>query len=332
LTRLGFNIKTKPKNVFEVYVPSWRARDIGIKEDLVEEVARIYGYFNLPSVVPLGLPAKPQDESKSFFWENKIKNLLYGWGLTEIYSYSFVSEELAKNSGFPIKDLVKLKNPLSQDYIYMRPTIIPSLLQVINQNKQQSEKINLFELANIYLKKEGKLPEQKLQLAMVFKGEHFYKMKGFVQAILKIFGVDCQMKPKQGKEISFIAQNKIIATVAMTESPITTAQIDFQLLASLATDSKTIHPIPKYPPIIEDLTFEFPTLAYYAEVVDLIKATSPLISKIELRDSYKNKRTLRIYYQHPTKSLTDQEISSVRKSIVSRLESKGLRLVGKLQD
>ena len=347
LKNLGFTVEINGKHL-EVITPSWRAKDISIKQDLVEEVARIYGYFKLPSIVPLGLPTKNQPEAKSFIWETKAKNLLSVWGFTEIYSYSFISEVLAKISGVETVKLVKLKNPLSSDYAYMRPTLIPSMLQVLGQNSGNFENINIFELANIYLNQPQNLPVQKLNLAILSTGANFFKIKGYLEALLKIFNIKFTTKPKQTKKeyfddtknLNYCAGEKVIATIAKINKktlkslainiPVTAIEIDFEVLISLANDFKSIKPLPKYPAIIEDLTFEFPALAYYQEIVDLIKKVSPLINRVNLKDSYKNKLTFRIYYQHPTKSLTDKEISQTRKSIVNNLESKGLRLVGKL--
>jgi len=101
-------------------------------------------------------------------------------------------------------------------------------------------------------------------------------------------------------------------------------------LLTLASDKKTYHPIPKYPPIIEDLTFEYKTPLLYTEAVGLINKTSNLIAKVELTSQYQNKKTFRIYYQDPKKSLTDKEIAKTRKEIVKNLEFNGLKLVGKL--
>ena len=349
LKNLGFAVKTNDK-CLEISVPSWRAKDISIKQDLVEEVARIYGYFNLPSVVPLGLPTKTQAEAKSFIWETKAKNLLSAWGFTEIYSYSFISEILAKISGVETGKLVKLKNPLSGDYSYMRPTLIPSMLQVLGQNTGNFENINIFELANIYLNQPQNLPIQKLNLDILSAGDNFFKIKGYLEALLKIFNIKFTVKAKQtkkeyfdhAKNLNYIAGEKVIATIAKISKktlqslainiPVTAVEIDFEVLTSLANAFKSIKPLPKYPAIIEDLTFEFPHLAYYQEIVDLIKKVSPLITKVNLKDSFKNKLTFRIYYQHPTQSLTDKEISQTRKSIVNNLESKGLRLVGTLSN
>src|SRR3989344_4087010 len=126
-------------------VPSWRAKDINIPEDIVEEVARIYGYHRLPSYL-MATPIPTNYPATNFYLEQQIKQWLVGWGLTEIYTNSLVSPD---RPGPLI-----IKNALSSDWQYLRNSLIPS----------HTQNFPAFEMANVYLPRTGQLPEEKLQL------------------------------------------------------------------------------------------------------------------------------------------------------------------------
>lgn len=144
-------------------VPSWRAKDINIPEDIVEEVARIYGYHNLPSQIMTGaIPTNYPDTN--FYLEQQIKHWLVGFGLTEIYTNSLVSQN------YPGQ--LKIKNALSVDWQYLRNSLIPSHTQTFEA----------FEIANTYHPRPNQLPEEKLQL-IISGFNDFAKLKGIVDAL-----------------------------------------------------------------------------------------------------------------------------------------------------
>ncbi len=392
LTSLGFQLKTKKPRATShelvIAVPSWRAHDITIPEDIIEEVARLYGYHNLPSKLPTGqLPTKPPF-AKNFYWEEKIKNLLKNWGLTETYTYSFVSKELLQKFNQDPKKHLKLKNPLTSDWEYMRTSIIPSLLEVITQNKNTKENIKIFELANVYKLRKNKLPEERAYLVIAFyfpsyhpgnfsrhhersegsPEEHFFQLKGLIEVLLGELSIVPKFKTKDisevlaslpagkagsvsereekrnwlvnQKSLDIFSSNERLGMLGQLKPALVAkfdikkqlfiAELDFAKIAKLASDKKTYTPIPKYPPIIEDLTFEFTEPILYTKVVSLIKKTSSLIKQVELVGQYKNKKTFRLYYQHADKSLTDKEVGKVRKVIVQNLQKEGLKLIGQV--
>ncbi|MBL7150549.1 phenylalanine--tRNA ligase subunit beta, partial [Candidatus Microgenomates bacterium] len=188
LESLGFKILSRNSETVSVKVPSWRANDISIPEDLVEEVARIYGYHQLPSLLPTGDFPEPV-LIKTFYWENKIKDALKNWGFTEIYSYSMQSKNLIKKTGLSPEKCLKIKNPLTKDLEYMRTSLISSILQTLAENQKNYEKMKIFELANIYLPRKNKLPEEKPILIGALTGNKFYEAKGIIEALLNELGI-----------------------------------------------------------------------------------------------------------------------------------------------
>src|SRR3989344_388362 len=150
LESLGFKIKVTAKD-FVVEVPWWRDHDIEDGRDLVEEVARIYGYHRLPSTLPVGAPPAPSND-KTFYFEDEAKDYLRGAGFSELYTYSFISENLLKRINCSSGEALKVFNPLSTDFVYMRPSLLPGMLETIAQNQEKVETGKFFEVSNIYIK------------------------------------------------------------------------------------------------------------------------------------------------------------------------------------
>jgi phenylalanyl-tRNA synthetase beta chain len=154
LKSLGFETRIK-NSAFQIpmvvaKVPSWRDRDIQIAADLIEEIARLYGYHNLPNLMPEGaIPTTPQD--KKFYWEDKAKDFLKHQGFYEVYNYSFVSEQQLTTAGFDPQKSLKTRNPLSSDLECLRPSLLPSLLQNLSENQHLADEIKLFELERVYI-------------------------------------------------------------------------------------------------------------------------------------------------------------------------------------
>src|SRR3989339_1178352 len=149
-------------------VPSWRYHDINIKEDLAEEVARIYGYFRLPHALPcVNLPAEPRNLLLET--EKESKKYLSDIGYNEVYNSSLVSLSLIEKSGLDPSSFIRLSNALSQDYGYLRTSLIPSALENHKHNQGKvGGQLKTVEIANCYQKIEGReLPREISTLAML---------------------------------------------------------------------------------------------------------------------------------------------------------------------
>ncbi len=113
LENLGFGIISKD-NSFKVTVPSFRANDVSIEEDVIEEIARVYGYHNLPSKLPFSDAITPHPFINNFYWEKRAKDSLKYWGFTEAYTYSMISEDMLEEEE---EKAVKIQNPLTEDFV-----------------------------------------------------------------------------------------------------------------------------------------------------------------------------------------------------------------------
>jgi phenylalanyl-tRNA synthetase beta chain len=321
LKDLGFEVSSNETKI-DAIVPSWRANDIEIPEDLVEEIARVYGYFKIPSIIPpvTGMHAYNR-QSDLFYWENRARTALKHWGFSELYTYPMVSEDLLEVA---TKEAVTIKNPLTEDHIYMRTTLVPSLLSAIRENKNRSG-LKLFELANVYLKRDKKLPEEKLKLAGIYKREKadFFEVKGVIESLLLDLGVkEFEFKPSgsggTGADV-YIAKS-YLGQIEILEPGLIDFELDFETIVQNTSLKKSYAPVSKFPESVEDLRFEIDETIPYGKIVRTIREQSDLVKKIELLDVYKNKKTFRIIYQSSNRNLTNEDLTQLREKITSALK------------
>ncbi len=313
LVPLGFYPKWSDKNL-SVEIPSHR-RDVEIPEDIVEEVARIFGYYNLPNYtltgeLPLALTNAP------FAFEEKVKDYLSGWGGAEVYTLSLVSKKEAGDGA------LRLKNPLGLESEYLRTSLMPSLEKAAKENSGVKEAFHLFEIANIYLPKRGSLPEELMTLAGVFVNNSYQNAKGVVEALLEKLNTDYEFFPEDSKgflpsrRVVIKASGTLIGQMGETEAGNIYYEFPMQSLQKVAKEFKPFSPLPAYPAQIEDITFSFPEKTYLGDVVEKIKEVDKLISSVVLVDKFKDNFTFRIWYQHPEKTLTNADIEKIRAKII----------------
>lgn len=328
LASLGFVPKWRGDEL-EVQIPSWRARDVNAGEDIVEEVARLYGYFNLPSYLPEGkLPENYPDAS--FKFEAQLRQYLRGWGGIEIYTLSMVAKDKV---AFEEKTALRLKNPLGTESEYLRVSLGPSLIQAALANKNIREEFHLFELGNVYIPKQGQLPQEKMMLAGVFANYNYRKAKGIIENLLEALRVKAEMEPKERQGFLkyhslAIKAGKIIGWLGMVEKKLIYYEFDIESLRKASKPNPTYKPIPKYPPQIEDLSLIIPPKTYIGNVVKQIYNTDKRIKNVSLIDIYQNTYTFRIFYQSSHSNLTDKQVEKIRNKVLSRLRSLKIKVKG----
>jgi len=328
LNSLGFDNKFS-QETFTITIPSWRAKDINIPEDIVEEVARIYGFHKLPSTL-MATPIPTNYPNDNFKLEHQIKAWLADMGLNEIYTNSMVSENLAKQSPYPLKSHLKIKNALSEEWQYMRRSLIPSHLEAIKQNPL-AKNISFFEITNTYHKKPNQLPEEKLEL-IINSNKSFSYLKGIIETLFTKLHLHPQFKPKKNSAEIFI-KNKPVGTIGPTrinpEAQI--ALLDLKPILKLAQLYPQYQPLSSHPPIFEDMTFTLPTKTYLGPVIDTLKKSHKLVQKVKLTKTYQNNHTFNITYQSQIQPLNDKMIAPIRKKVAATLAKKfRAKLVGKL--
>ena len=356
---LGINLDKKEiKNLLErlqlrteikddlliVTVPTFRP-DLKMEADIAEEVARLYGYNKIPLTLPKEITLSKRN--RAFFWKRKIKTLLTDLGFSEVYTYPLVGKKIIENAGLSPKNHLRLLNPQTSEREYFRISLLPSLLEAVKKNLQWFEEVKIFELARVYRKRSEDRVEENQRLVTLINGQDkFFQLKGIVETLMEKLGIrNYQFLPLDPRTYTlepnlyhptrsaFIrSKSELIGILGEVhpqilakfgiEERVTVFDLDFDRLVQLATVKKTYQPIPRFPPIVEDLCFEFKKRTLIGEVIDTIKRTSKIIKRIELVDIYKQRRTFRIFYQSSTKNLTSKQIEKIRKKIVKNLEEK----------
>ncbi|HXS14827.1 MAG TPA: phenylalanine--tRNA ligase subunit beta [Candidatus Saccharimonadales bacterium] len=324
LKSLGFEVEQKNGSLM-VKVPSWRELDVTIPEDVIEEVARMYGYHNIPTELPPFKHAKFYHQSTNqFFWEQKAKEALKYWGLTEVYTYSTVSETMFEG---PLDEAVTLANPLDVDHTYLRKTLTPSLLAVIAENKS-FENVAIFEIANVYRKnKTNKLPTEIRTLGIVLKGKEgdFYHAKGLIEQLLSDIGITNPLwkdSDMGGIGAALYLDKVHVGDIEVMDKGLVTAELNFEETIKLATLKKTYTPLAKYPAITEDISFVLPQEIKTGDVIEEIQKQSTLIKEVSLLDIFEQTRTFHILYQSKERNLTTEEVGEIRKKIIGSVEMK----------
>jgi phenylalanyl-tRNA synthetase beta chain len=323
LKRLGFGVAkgtttgaeetkgTRGAKVYDVEVPYWRDHDIEASVDFVEEIARIFGYANVPSVLPDGALALASEDPK-LVWERCAKEALRAAGATEGYAYSFVSAAQLERYGVNSIAAVRIQNPLSSDQEFLRTTLVPTMLTLIEANQRGFPEELLFEIAPVYAPVAGDIPKQTLRLliaATAQDGERaFLRAKGTLQRVLADLGVrrvrferltdSAKWHPGRSATVSVGDHvdvgvlgevSRDIANAFGLEGRVVVADIDFELALPHFTTSKAYVPIPLYPAIKRDLAFLVPLRTEYEAIEHKLKATNPLLQEVELFDVYQGK-------------------------------------------
>lgn len=295
--------------------PSFRP-DITIAADVIEELARIYGYHNLPSkLMDTPIPLTKPDNSH-FNTETRIKQFLADIGWQELYTYSMVSETIALQSGFKLAEHLKLQNPLTDDRVYLRRSLVPSLIEVLKNNYEHSD-LSIFEIANVYHPRKNDLPDEVLQLTLV-SPQSYRTVRGTLESLLRQFYISDLTINSKGEVIigtasvgKIVVQDKYIAI-----------EIELRTLLPLTKSHPAYQPLPKAAPIKEDMTFQLPENIEIGTLISDIKSIAIVLNSVDLKDIYKQNYSFTFIYSHPENSLSSQDIAPIRKQIVELVTTK----------
>ncbi len=337
LKKLNLSPKEKKESIVCV-IPTFRG-DLKIEEDLIEEVARIYGYNDFPKTLPEG--TTPRKKISHFFdpkFHNYLKNLMVSAGFNEIQTLSLTSEETIKKSQLNLETHIKIANPVSAEFKYLRTSLVPNLLSAVNLNKNENS-LKLFELNKVY---SGPIDDSRevYKLSAVTNSKEFRFIKGIVDLILEKLNIeDLNIKTTliekslwhplrsgvvEKGESMLGTFGKIHPQVTQNfeiEEDIWGFELEVSLLEKFAVDI-LFKPIPKYPPQIEDITLVVPKGIAISKVIQSTKSVSSKIADVQLKDVYKDSFTFRVWYQNPNKTLSDKEVEEVRKKILSEVKNK----------
>jgi phenylalanyl-tRNA synthetase beta chain len=305
LKRLGFGVKADAKKLTAM-VPWWRDHDIEDGRDLVEEIARVYGYANLPAVFPVRISNIAP--SRELRLEDKVRAIAKTAGYTETMTYSFTSGEMQEKAGYDPKALLRIANPLTADFEYMRTSLLPSLLSVVEENRERFRDQKLFELQRVYYPQKGKLPEEQTELGVAVLGEQAWReAKGLVEAVVKGLGID-ELTWKRleddpfwhpGRTAQAWHEGVLLGTVGELhpnlaqrfgfETRVAMADMPLMDVFPIAHDAHRYVPVPVYPQPMRDLALIVERKIEVQDVVDVMKDADPLVQSVEWFDTYDGK-------------------------------------------
>ncbi|MDI6791757.1 MAG: phenylalanine--tRNA ligase subunit beta [bacterium] len=319
LTRLGFKVlEYKPGRMVKIKVPSFRG-DIYREIDLIEEIGRSYGYNRMPTTLPAGLAAAISKSDQEYRITDLAREVLTAAGLYEVYTPSLSNlENLAKIKMSESKTL-KLSNPLSEEQVELRTTLLPHHLEVISQNiKHYNLNLKIFEFSRVFIPKDDySLPEEKRVLAGALIGEEaeadwkrkpaktdFFSLSGILAKLLKEIGIDGWtlvrsehpfLHPGQKAEIRL--QEKSLGYLGQLHPQISREmklpkgiylfELDWETILPLINLERKYRPLPRYPAIHRDLAVVTPVEMEASQVLQVIQNTGGKeIEQIKLFDVY----------------------------------------------
>ncbi len=288
LTRLGFKILPSSQSKINVLIQRHRKYDVSIREDLIEEIARIYGYRNIASTLPpSAYVEQPKEMENLFVFQNKVKFFLKHLGLNEVINYSMISKKMIEESSLKVENHLRLSNTISEDIEYLRTTLTASLDKNFVENRGKKEVLRLFEIGKVYLPIKNDLPREVYRVGIAVNTDYL-DLKGIIEALYRELNISAEA-PK------IIEKNGVFV-----------AEIELQTLIDNYRQVPSYRPINPYAVIKLDKTFESSPKTTYASIKKIAQE-SKLFQKMEVISLYKNKLTLRFYYSSKERNITEEE-------------------------
>lgn len=368
LRKLEFGVAAGAKKL-KITVPDHRL-DIGEgvigKADVMEELARIYGYEKIPATrISDELP--PQRGNRALQIEERVRDLLARLDLQEVMTYRLTSPEQEARRlppGTPPDDkpYVKLANPISQERAVLRKSLLASVLEIAERNARLQPRTALFEIGPVFqVSESGPLPDEMLRLVIALGGPRelpswagadvtpmdFYAVKGVVASLLNALGLNeltyehashPAFHPAKSARVMLGERQlgvfgelhpQVQAQYDLGDHPLQVATFNMDVLIELAAERFDSVPVPAYPPVLEDLALVVDETVPAAQVEAMIAQTGgSLLAAVSLFDVYRGgqigagKKSLayQLTYQHPERTLTDDEVAKLRERILRRLQ------------
>lgn len=350
LDKLDFKYELN-KDTFHITIPRRRLDVEPNKADLAEEIGRLYGYNNLDDTLPT-VGTKRGVYVGDVAIRKSISKRLRSLGLTEVRTYTLVSENIANSFNYDNKEVLALPNPMSSDKGFLRLSLIPSLIQTYEYNKARKiEDINIYEIAKTY----DKDYNEDHKVAMLMSGSYmtnkvnnvnvkadFYLLKGIIENLFKYLGfknrIDFQkVEVKElhpGVSASIMIDRKPVGIIgrihpSMMKDNVIVAEISMTKLYELNTKALKFKEASRYPEIKKDVAFIVSNETTNAEIEAVIKhAGGRLLDSIDIFDIYKDieegKKSMAysLTFKDETRTLSDDEVMQVFNNIIKEVEEK----------
>lgn len=344
--------------------PSFRI-DLERPADIAEEVARIYGYNNIPSTVLTGAANAILTPEQKYL--RTIENTMVSLGCCGILTYSFTSPKCFDKIGLPadskLRDTITIMNPLGEDTSIMRTTTLPSMLDILSGNyKNRNASVKLFEIGKEYIPtEEGKLPNEPTRLTIGMYGDNidFFDMKGTIDALLAEAGIydceyvrcsesnefeeTCALHPGRsavilckGQAIGYLGEiHPAVQETYGFGTRVYAAKLNINEMMPLSVTEITYQPSPKFPAITRDLSLLCEDSLPVGTMEKAIKnAVGKILEKVTLFDVYKGKQiaegmksvSFSISMRSHEGTLTDEQADAAMKRVLKSLGDLGASL------
>lgn len=339
----------------DITIPTFRI-DIGIKEDIAEEVARIYGYDKIPTTIYSASTGR-EPKYKNQILRDLIVDVMVSSGLNQSISYSFISPKVFDKINLPqdseLRNVIKIKNPLGEDYSVMRTTTIHSMMESLGRNySRNNDYARLFEIGKVYIPNEDEtvVPTENNILTIGMYGNCDYlDLKGVVENALEKLGLSKVKFTREsdnpsyhpGKTAALMIGNKKVGVLGEVHPDVSEnygvdtncylAELNLDLLFEYAKTDKKYKALPKFPAVTRDIALLVNDEVLVQEIEETIRrAGGNLVEKVELFDIYKGaqipegKKSIAyaIAYRDEKKTLTDNDVNKVHDKILRSLEHK----------
>lgn len=358
LKYLGLGV-TKKKSALVVDIPSFRP-DLLVPVDLIEEIARIYGYDRLPESLPALEPLAKLSES-IFSELDQVKRLCVGAGFNEAVNFSLIHEENLLATGWNADTLTRIINPQHKELSVMRPTLMQGLIENVSRNLNLGNpNLSFFEVGRVYgAEGVNKLPDEIWSLGLAMTGKKLlnwkdkgravtlFDLKGVIQSLSGELSVSdihfvesrhpfladtANLQIRLGLEPVGILgelQSEIRARYDIAEK-VFLAEIDLELLFKRRAIKKQFTPFSKYPVVLRDLALLVPKQVKAGALMEQIRHTSgALLKNVELFDVFESDKLpagikslgVTMHFQSEERTLSSDEVNVLQEKILSDLKA-----------
>lgn len=349
----SLEMKVSGEDILKIEVPTFR-QDVKIKQDVAEEVVRIYGYDVIPSIRIVG-------EAVEAAWTREqkllkaVKNTMVSCGLSEAMTYSFVSPKTFDDIEVPkdseLRRTVTISNPLGEDFSIMRTTAIPSMMECLSRNyKRDNKEAYLFDVARVYIPGDEKLPKEIDKLVIGMYGDaDFYILKGIVEDLLLSLGIEKYDIEREsanptfhpGRTARLMIRRKDAGVFGEIhpnvlenygiEDRVYVAELNLSLIFEASKLERKYKTLPKFPAVTRDIAMLVKDEVTVGEIENIImRSGKELIESVKLFDVYKGKQipdgtksvAYSLSYRAADRTLKDAEVNAVHDKIVKNLSEK----------
>ncbi len=357
LQKISFEVdemQSDDSTIYRIVVPTFRStKDVMIKEDIVEEVGRFYGYSTIPFVLPL-IETKPSSNQAVHQIQHIKRLLAYGLSMRELYSYSLFDESFLRSIKWDPGDTATIKEPVSENWCRLVTTLSPHLLKAVQINSVDHDELRFFEWARCW-QKEGQTINEKKSLAGIFFDKKnpidFYAAKALLGQLFTMLKLPIQWQHvdelpypwfdashsaallHEGKSIGIAGLVDPLFWRSVAEGYAFIFELNGDFLEQYVSPANRFVSLPKYPAVERDISMLVPLSLTVQELTHIIKNVTDHIVQVQLLDLFQKKEwkdhrslTLRYMMRDAKKTMTKTEVDRIHAHVTKAVESAGVTI------